>query len=161
STYSPRLEHLEDRVTPTTLPTGFSETVIATGLPGPTTMALAPDGRIFVDLEGGDVRVIRDGNLLDTPFPHLNVDPTRDRGLLGVAFDPHFADNQYVYFYYTVPGSPAHNRVSRFTATGDVADPSSEVVLLELDNLTEGATNHNGGGLHFGLDGKLYISVGE
>src|SRR5262245_36062826 len=68
STYSPRLEHLEDRVTPTTLPTGFSETVIATGLPGPTAMALAPDGRIFVDLEGGDVRVIKDGNLLDTPF---------------------------------------------------------------------------------------------
>jgi glucose/arabinose dehydrogenase len=104
--------------------------------------------------------VFKDGSLLSTPFLHLSVDSADERGLLGVAFDPAFTDNQYVYFYYTVPGSPAHNRVSRFTAGGDVADPSSEVVLLDLDNLSV-FTDHNGGGLHFGLDGKLYVSVGE
>jgi glucose/arabinose dehydrogenase len=161
STCPLRIECLESRVTPTVLPAGFSETLIATGLPNPTAMALAPDGRIFVDTEDGDTYVIKDGALLSTPFLHLNVDPNGERGLLGLAFDPNFADNQYVYFYYTVPGSPAHNRVSRFTANGDVADPSSEFVLLDLDNLTEPFTNHNGGGLHFGLDGKLYVSVGE
>ncbi len=62
--------------------------------------------------------------------------------------------------YYTVPGSPAHNRVSRFTASGDVALAGSEVVLLDLTNLST-ATNHNGGALHFGPDGRLYISAGE
>jgi glucose/arabinose dehydrogenase len=154
------VERLEDRVTPTTLPDGFSETVISTGLGSPTAMALAPDGRIFIDVQGGDVRVVKDGILLVTPFLHLNVDSNGERGLLGLAFDPAFADNQYVYFYYTVPGSPAHNRVSRFTANGDVADPNSEVVLLELDNLSD-LPNHNGGAIHFGLDGKLYISVGD
>jgi glucose/arabinose dehydrogenase len=158
--WRPKLEALEDRVTPTNLPDGFSESLVASGMSSPTAMAQAPDGRIFVDMQGGDARVIKDGNLLPTPFVHFNVDSSGERGLLGVAFDPDFANNQYVYFYYTVPGSPAHNRVSRFTADGDVAMAGSEVVLLDLDNLS-GATNHNGGGLHFGLDGKLYISVGE
>jgi hypothetical protein len=55
---------------------------------------------------------------------------------------------------------PIHNRVSRFTAAGDVAASGSEVVLLNLDNLSA-ATNHNGGALHFGADGRLYIGVGE
>src|SRR6185436_11121568 len=56
--------------------------------------------------------------------------------------------------------SPRHNRVSRFFASGDVALPGSEAVILELNDLSS-ATNHNGGALHFGPDGKLYIAVGE
>jgi glucose/arabinose dehydrogenase len=123
-------------------------------------MEFAPDGRLFVAQQDGNLRVIQDGTLLDTPFLSLSVDSAGERGLLGVAFDPDFAANQYVYVYYTVPGSPAHNRVSRFTATGDVADTKSEFVLLDLDDLSD-ATNHNGGAIHFGLDGKLYIGVGE
>ena len=58
------------------------------------------------------------------------------------------------------PRPPMHNRVSRFTANGDVAVPGSEVVLMDLENLS-GATNHNGGAIHFGPDGKLYVAVGE
>jgi hypothetical protein len=91
---------------------------------------------------------------------HLNVDSDGERGLLGVAVDPNFASNHFLYAYYTVPGSPAHNRVSRFVANGDVVQAGSETVLLDLDNLST-ATNHNGGSLNFGTDGKLYIGVGE
>ena len=90
----------------------------------------------------------------------ISVDPAGERGLLGIAFDPMFALNNFVYVYYTVPSTPRHNRVSRFTANGDVAAPDSETVILELDNLTS-ATNHNGGAIHFGPDGKLYVAVGE
>jgi Glucose / Sorbosone dehydrogenase/Immunoglobulin domain len=79
---------------------------------------------------------------------------------LGVTFDPGFITNQRVYIYYTVAGSPAHNRVTRFTANGDTAVPGSEAIVLELNSLS-GATNHNGGAIHFGLDGKLYVAVGE
>src|SRR5713226_2276827 len=143
-----------------TLPTGFVETQIASGLSSPTAMALAPDGRIFVCEQGGTLRVLKNGALLPTPFVSISVDSSGERGLLGVAFDPSFATNNFVYVYYTVPGSPAHNRVSRFTANGDVAVAGSEVVLLNLDNLSS-ATNHNGGAIHFGPDGKLYVAVGE
>lgn len=144
-----------------TLPSGFTETLVAGGMVSPTAFAIAPDGRIFVCQQTGELRVIQNGSLLPTPFISLNVDPSGERGLLGVAFDPGFGtSNQFVYVYYTVPGSPPHNRVSRFTANGNVATAGSEAVILELNNLS-GATNHNGGALHFGLDGKLYIAVGD
>ncbi len=143
-----------------TLPAGFSETQIAGGLASPTAMEIAPDGRIFVCQQTGQLRVIKNGALLPAPFVSLTVDPAGERGLLGVAFDPNFAVNNFVYLYYTVPGSTAHNRVSRFTANGDIAATGSELPILDLDNLST-ATNHNGGAIHFGPDGKLYVAVGE
>src|SRR5262245_22967881 len=84
-----------------TVPGGFSETQVASGLAQPTTMAFAPDGRLFVALQGGALRVIKNGALLPTPFLTVPVDATGERGLLGVAFDPAFATNSYVYVYYT------------------------------------------------------------
>ena len=144
-----------------TLPPEFTETQFGGSLAGsPTAMEFAPDGRLFVCLQTGQVRVIKKGSLLATPFLNLSVDSAGERGLLGIAFDPNFTNNHYVYVYYTVPTSPIHNRVSRFTAAGDVAASGSEVVILNLNNLSS-ATNHNGGGLHFGPDGKLYVGVGE
>ena len=142
-----------------TLPPGFTETSIS-GLSNPTAMELAPDGRIFVCEQGGALRVIKNGVLLSTPFLTVSVDPNGERGLLGIAFDPNFASNNFLYVYYTVASTPRHNRVSRFTANGDVVVPGSETIILELDNLSS-ATNHNGGAIHFGPDGKLYVAVGE
>ena len=142
-----------------TLPPGFTETSIS-GLSNPTAMEIAPDGRIFVCQQGGSLRVIKNGVLLSTPFLTLSVDPNGERGLLGIAFDPNFAANNFLYAYYTVSSTPRHNRVSRFTANGDVVVPGSERIILELDNLSI-ATNHNGGAIHFGPDGKLYVAVGE
>jgi glucose/arabinose dehydrogenase len=143
-----------------TLPTGFTETQVAAGLNSPTAMAFAPDGRLFVCLQGGQLRVIKNGALLSTPFLTVTVNSSGERGLLGVAFDPNFASNHYVYVYYTATSPALHNRVSRFTANGDVAVPGSETVLLDLNNLSS-ATNHNGGAIHFGIDNKLYIAVGD
>src|SRR5262245_56859123 len=145
-----------------TLPAGFTESQWGSPMPGAATaMAFAPDGRLFVCLQSGQVRVIdKNGVLLANPFVTLSVDSSGERGLLGVAFDPNFAGNHYVYLYHTVPGSPAHNRISRFTANGNVAVANSEFVLVDLDNLSN-ATNHNGGAFHIGPDGKVYVGVGE
>jgi glucose/arabinose dehydrogenase len=150
---------LTSAVNAATLPPGFSETSI-NGLSNPTAMEIAPDGRIFVCEQGGALRVIKNGVLLSTPFLTLSVDSNGERGLLGIAFDPNFATNHFLYVYYTVTSTPRHNRVSRFTANGDVAAVGSEAVIRELDNLSS-ATNHNGGAIHFGPDGKLYVAVGE
>jgi glucose/arabinose dehydrogenase len=145
---------------PTALPPGFVETSVVAGLAAPTAMELAPDGRLFVAEQTGALRIVKDGQLLPAPFVQLDVDSRGERGLLGIAFDPAFATNSFVYVYYTVPGSPAHNRVSRFTAAGDVAVPGSEVPILDLDPLST-ATNHNGGAIHFAPDGTLFVAVGE
>ena len=141
-------------------PSGFTEVQVVSGLSSPTAMAFAPDGRLFVCEQGGAMRVVKNGSLLATPFMTVTVDSSGERGLLGVTFHPNFASNNFLYIYYTVPSMPRHNRVSRVTANGDTVMPGSEVVLLELNNLSS-ATNHNGGALHFGLDGKLYVAVGD
>jgi glucose/arabinose dehydrogenase len=158
---APSLSFVSLVATAANLPSGFTEVRVGDNLSGaPTAMAFAPDGRLFVCQQNGQLRVIKNGSLLGTPFVSLTVDSSGERGLLGIAFDPNFAVNHYVYVYYTDATSPIHNRVSRFTAAGDTATPGSEVVILDLDNLSS-ATNHNGGAIHFGPDGKLYIGVGE
>ena len=141
-----------------TVPSGFTESVVATGITNATAMEFAPDGRLFVAQQTGQLRVIKNGALLATPFVTLSVDSSGERGLLGIAFDPDFETTHWVYLYYTTSSLPHHNRVSRFTANGDVA-AAGETVLLDLDDLS--ATNHNGGALHFGPDGTLFIGVGE
>ena len=143
---------------------GFNQVRVANDVGPVVAMAFAPDGRLFVAAQDGTVRIIKDGKLLPTPFLKLAVDKQGERGLTGIAIDPDFTQTPYVYLYYAVPTSPAHNRVSRFTANGDVAATSGgkpvEKVLLDLDNLT--ATNiHNGGAMHFDSHEKLFVSVGD
>lgn len=142
------------------VPLGFSDTTVASGLTSPTSHAHAPDGRIFVSEQGGKLRVVKNGALLATPFVTLTVSSTGERGLLGVAFDPNFGTNNYVYVYYTATSPSIHNRISRFTASGDIAVAGSEFVVIDLPTLSS-ATNHNGGSIRFGPDGKLYVGVGD
>jgi glucose/arabinose dehydrogenase len=144
-----------------TFPSGFSRVQVANNISSPTVLAFAPDGRIFVAQQGGALRVIKNGVLLATPFITLSsVSSSGERGLIGIALDPDFATNGFVYLYYTTSVAPVRNRIVRYTANGDVALAGSLQPILDLDNLS-GATNHNGGALAFGLDGKLYVAVGD
>jgi glucose/arabinose dehydrogenase len=106
---------------------------------------------------------VKGGALLTTPFVTVSTTANGERGLLGVAFHPQFgtAGNNYVYVYYTSASGSTHNRISRYptTAAGDVSTGPEEVIFDLLPTL--GATNHNGGAIHFGPDGKLYVAVGE
>lgn len=144
-----------------TLPGNFTETLVAGGLTSPTAFAFAADGRIFVTEQGGAVRVIKNNVLQSTAFVTVPTTADSERGLLGIALDPEFSTNankQFVYVYYTASTPTIHNRLSRFTASGDVAT-GPETILLELEEL--GPKNHNGGAIHFGNGGKLYVAVGE
>ena len=142
-------------------PGGFTrnEAWIA-GLTNATAFAQAADGRIFVAQQGGAIRVIKNGVLLPTPFATLTVDSAGERGLIGIALHPDFVINGFLFIYSTRTDGGSHNRISRLTATGDVAAAGSDLALVDLPNLSS-ATNHNGGGMHFGSDGKLYVGVGE
>lgn len=139
------------------LPDGFVQQRLATGL-DPTSMDIAPDGRIFITEKYGQVRIVRNGALLPDPFLTIPVDNFNERGLSAIALDADFDRNGYVYVYYTVPGRNI-NRLSRFTANGDFAIPGSEFILLETESMP--GTIHNAGAMVFGTDGKLYISIGD
>ncbi len=131
--------------------------VVGTGLDSPSGFDIAPDGRIFVLEREGKVRIIKNGQLLAQPFVDLPSSATGDRGLLGIAFDPHFGHvNHHVYFYYT--GLDLLNHVVRFDASGDVAADGPHQIFATQ---SPSQVYHVGGSLAFGPDGKLYLAVGD
>jgi len=145
------------------VPAGFSDELV-TGVGAPTALAFTPDGRMLITTQPGTLRVLQNGLLVATPAVDLaaRLCSNSERGLLGVAVDPSFATNGYVFLYYSFDragncGTGTVNRVSRFVMTGNTL--ASEVVLV--DNIPSPAGNHNAGDLNFGKDGMLYVSVGD
>lgn len=150
------------------------EDVVVTAVGGPTALAFTPDRRLLITTQGGQLRVYQNGALIATPALNLNsrLCTNSERGLLGIAVDPQFASNNYIYLFYTFnkfgtcpTGQPTNannpvNRVARFVlGANNLVDPASETVLI--DNIHSPNGNHNGGDLHFGKDGLLYISSGD
>lgn len=161
-----------------TLPPGtVGETFVAEAGGFVVAMAFAPDGRLFYTVKGGfsgdqvaQVRIVENGVLRPTPFLNANVNTAGERGLLGIALDPDFASNHFVYIYKTAPaaetgtGRPS-NRVLRYAEdpATQTAVAGSEMLLMDVPIGAENDpnTNHNGGNIHFGPDGKLYVTIGE
>ena len=112
-------------------------------------MVMAPDGRMFVAEQAGQLRVVKNGQLLDAPFVTVPTISENERGLFGVELDPNFETNGYVYVTYTSTVGEVHTRLSRFTAAGDVAAPGSEAVLFETGPMT--VSIHNSGAIHLSL----------
>ncbi len=136
---------------------------VAAGLDRPVTITNAGDGsgRLFVVEQGGRV-LIHDGmQLRATPFLDISdraIDSSSERGLLGLAFHPHYAANGFFYVDYTDSGGDTV--IARFHVSADpnLADKASETVLLRQQ---QPFANHNGGQLQFGPDGYLYIGLGD
>jgi len=144
---------------------------ISDGLEAPVGMAVPFDGtnRLFVIEQTGKVRIIKNGQLLETPF--LDVSSKLDnissfyseKGLLGIAFHPQYETNRKFYVYYTAPtatkGMDHRNIIAEYKASAnpDVAETQERVVLT----FDQPASNHNGGMMAFGSDGFLYIGTGD
>lgn len=137
---------------------GFAETVVTDSLVAPVAMAFLPDGRILVTEQRGRVRVIRHDTLLARPFVTVATHAEVEQGLLGIAIDPEFARNGWVYVCYTAR-APRRNRIERFTASGDTALDGSGVLLFEMD--AHVGRVHLGGMLRFAPDRTLFVGVGD
>ena len=124
-----------------------------------TASAFLPDGRLLSVRKGGEVRLAKDGQFTGGAIYSVNTDIAGERGLGGVAADPGFAGNGFVYLYYTSKVGGLHNRLVRVRMEGDGVVAGSETLLLRLPKV--GSPVHNGGALQFGPDGMLYVGVGD
>jgi glucose/arabinose dehydrogenase len=142
--------------------TGFSQPVLAVSPPGDLT-------RLFVVEQTGRIRIIKNGTTLATPFINLGpasggglglTNSSGERGLLGLAFHPNYATNGFFYVNYTATSNGA-TIVRRYTVSGGNADVADTTTGLTLLTIAQPFSNHNGGCIHFGPDGKLYIGMGD
>jgi len=149
-------------------------TPFVTGINVPVDITYPPgDDRMFVITLEGDVRVIKDGELVEEPFLSLGDrvivggGPGDERGLLGIAFHPDYAENGLFYVHYSagqgIDGASNGDSVIEeyhVSSDPDVADPASARLVLTVDQ-PNGQTNHKGGSIAFGPDGLLYIGLGD
>lgn len=149
---------------------GFTMTTVAGGLADPTAAAFAPDGRLLILEKAGAVRVwTPSGGLATQPLATLAVCTKSEMGLLGLAYDPAFQTNGFLYLYATIPpgGNPGRcdevegreNQILRVTIEGDRIDLATTQVLLAGLRTDNG--NHDGGALRVGPDGLLYAGSGD
>lgn len=138
------------------LGSGYSvSTLVQTG-EVPSQIRFVPDGRLFfTELHSGKIRIVQNGTLLATEFATVPVATSGEQGLLGLAVDPDFANNGYIYVFHTTSG-PLRQRVVRFTDVNNVG--TNQAIIL--DNLPA-ANTHCGGRIGFGSDGKLYVTIGD
>jgi glucose/arabinose dehydrogenase/PKD repeat protein len=141
----------------------FVNEVVVPGITSGLTVAFLPDGRMLVGDLTEKIWVVHPGSSAPQPTPFLQLNPSGlqgEQGLMEVIPDPNFATNHWYYVYYThTTPNENHDRVSRFTASGDTTVAGSELLLWEND--LNANLEHHGGGLAFGPGGKLFISVGE
>ncbi len=158
------------------VPPGFAEQLVTSGLKGTTAIEFAPDGRLFVIEKQGTVWIVENGTRLPTPFLDLRdeVHNAADKGLIGLALDPAFASNGWVYLLYAVDpvfGAPdevgaavTFGRLTRYTAVGNFADLGSRTVLMghaASDGFPQCTKIHGVGTLRFAHDGTLFVGCGD
>lgn len=142
------------------LPDGVQVETVLEGMHLPIAMAFDPAGRLFYTEKDGNVRLFANGRLQAAPVITFKVNSVSERGLLGIAIDPDFSSNHFIYVYYTCApdgGCPIlQNQVVKFTENNGVGSNPTTIFTSP-----QTAGNHNGGNIHFGPDKMLYISIGE
>ncbi|MBI2229723.1 MAG: PQQ-dependent sugar dehydrogenase [Deltaproteobacteria bacterium] len=138
----------------------FSSDVLIKGLNTPWAIDFAPDGRIFITERGGHIRVLERGQLRPDPWMTLDVAASGEAGLLGLALDPRFAQNFFVYVAYTYRNASGKMQNRLVRSREDPKTGKGQLDKVLIDNIAA-ANNHDGGRVKFGPDGKLYWSMGD
>jgi glucose/arabinose dehydrogenase len=158
------LSGVVDRARAGTPAAGFADVAAVTGLSAPTATAFLPDGRMIITEQGGTLKLF-DGTTT-TPVVDIPVCAGGETGLLGIAVDPAFASNGYLYLYRTESAGDCGSATGRSNEVIRVTmGPGNTVALASLVVIKTGFRtdngNHNGGCLRLGPDGKLYVAVGD
>ena len=140
--------------------TRFGRTILENNLDEPMELDILPDGRVMFIERKGLLKLYHPRLEMTTIVGFIPVHTEHEDGLLGLAIDPSFRNNHWIYLFYSPPGSRAIQRVSRFVFRHDSLHLASEQVLLEIDVQREECC-HSAGCLEFGPDGLLYISIGD
>ncbi|MGH7598169.1 MAG: ThuA domain-containing protein [bacterium] len=138
----------------------FEKIILDDNTLDPMSLAVAPDGRVFYVERAGAFKIYNPSNSRINIAANLAVTTAHEDGSLGIALDPNFAGNNWVYLFYSPAGAAAKQHVSRFTLAGNVLDLNSEKVLLVIPTQREQCC-HSAGSLVFGPDGNLFISIGD
>ena len=154
---------VEEGVTFQRLPDGYRVEKCVTGLERPVAMAFTPDGRLLItEQHTGNVRVMVNGELLPQPFATVDrLFVTPEAGLLGIAVDPDFEENRYVYVSYSALGSSPDERLSKVVRFTDVDGIGTDPVEILPGLPGPLGPIHTVANIHFGPDGKLYLSLGD
>ncbi len=132
------------------------------GFLSPLDIQNAGDDRLFIVEQGGQIKILNaDATINTTPFLNITsiISTGGERGLLGLAFHPDYANNGYFFVYYT--DNSGDTQVARYTVDGsdpNIADPTSALLIFDA---AQPYSNHNGGCIQFGSDGYLYIGLGD
>lgn len=139
----------------------IKKVLLTSSLVNPMELAAAPDGRIFIVEKSGRIRIFDPGSrqLSDAGQVPVYSSPPHE-GLLGIALDPGFAANRYVYVYYT-HATEARHELARYTENAGRLPDASKAVLLAVPGVRWSNQHHSAGSLAFGPDGNLYIATGE
>ena len=132
------------------------------GFINPVDIQNAGDERLFIVEQSGRIKILNtDATINPTPFLNITnlISSGGERGLLGLAFHPDYANNGYLFVHYS--NTSGDTQIARYTVDSEnpnFADPASALLII---NVEQPYSNHNGGCIQFGVDGYLYIGLGD